>query len=149
MTDFAKYIDNPFAFFLERIMKMDIMEIAALLGKTLKEDDRLKALEAAKEAYTSNAELQKKLVEYEVQPRALQGEITKPERDTAFIDIIQNRIEQLYKEITEDADFVKLNEVQAEVNELMNAVNATITANITGEMPSSCTHNCSTCGGCH
>ena len=128
---------------------MDIMEIAALLGKTLKEDDRLKALEAAKEAYTSNAELQKKLVEYEVQPRALQGEITKPERDTAFIDIIQNRIEQLYKEITEDADFVKLNEVQAEVNELMNAVNATITANITGEMPSSCTHNCSTCGGCH
>lgn len=125
------------------------MEIAALLGKTLKEDDRLKALEAAKEAYTSNAELQKKLVEYEVQQRALQGEITKPERDTAFIDIIQNRIEQLYKEITEDADFVKLNEVQAEVNELMNAVNATITANITGEMPSSCTHNCSTCGGCH
>lgn len=128
---------------------MDIMEIAALLGKTLKEDDRLKALEAAKEAYTSNAELQKKLVEYEVQQRALQGEITKPERDTAFIDIIQNRIEQLYKEITEDPDFVKLNEVQAEVNELMNAVNATITANITGEMPSSCTHNCSTCGGCH
>lgn len=128
---------------------MDIMEIAALLGKTLKEDDRLKALEAAKEAYTSNAELQKKLVEYEVQQRALQGEITKPERDTAFIDIIQNRIEQLYKEITEDADFVKLNEVQAEVNELMNAVNATITANITGEMLSSCTHNCSTCGGCH
>ena len=125
------------------------MEIAALLGKTLKEDDRLKALEAAKEAYTSNAELQKKLVEYEVQQRALQGEITKPERDTAFIDIIQNRIEQLYKEITEDPDFVKLNEVQAEVNELMNAVNATITANITGEMPSSCTHNCSTCGGCH
>ena len=125
------------------------MEIAALLGKTLKEDDRLKALEAAKEAYTSNAELQKKLVEYEVQQRALQGEITKPERDTAFIDIIQNRIEQLYKEITEDPDFVKLNEVQTEVNELMNAVNATITANITGEMPSSCTHNCSTCGGCH
>ena len=87
---------------------MDIMEIAALLGKTLKEDDRLKALEAAKEAYTSNAELQKKLVEYEVQQRALQGEITKPERDTAFIDIIQNRIEQLYKEITEDAGKIKI-----------------------------------------
>ena len=32
---------------------------------------------------------------------------------------------------------------------LMNAVNATITSNITGELPSSCTHNCSTCGGCH
>ncbi len=128
---------------------MDIMELAALLGKTLKEDERLKALEEAKEAYTSNTELQKKLVEYEVQQTALQGEITKPERDTVFIEIIQNRIDQLYREITEDPAFIKLNEVQAEVNELMNAVNATITANITGETPSSCTHNCSTCSGCH
>ena len=125
---------------------MDIMELAALLGKTLKEDERLKALEEAKEAYTSNVELQKKLVEYEVQQTALQGEITKPERDTVFIEIIQNRIDQLYREITEDPTFIKLNEVQAEVNELMNAVNNTITFEITGELPS-CTHDCSTCGG--
>ena len=128
---------------------MEIMEIAALLGKTLKGDARLVRLEKAKNAYTSDAELQKKLLEYEVQQTALQGEITKPERDTAFIDIIQNRIDQLYKEITENPVFIQLNEVQAEVNELMNAVNATITANITGEQPSACTHNCSTCGGCH
>ena len=128
---------------------MEIMEIAALLGKTLKEDERLVRLEEAKNAYTSDAELQKKLLEYEVQQTALQGEITKPERDTAFIDIIQNRIDQLYKEITENPVFIQLNEVQAEVNELMNAVNATITANITGEQPGACTHNCSTCGGCH
>ena len=128
---------------------MDIMELAAQLGKTLKEDERLKALEVAKNEYTSNTELQKKLVEYEVQQKALQGEITKEERDTMFIEIIQKRIDELYREITSDPVFIKLNEVQAEVNELMNAVNATITANITGETPSSCTHNCSTCGGCH
>ena len=128
---------------------MDIMELAALLGKTLKEDERLVKLEEAKKEYTSDAELQKKLVEYEVQQRALQAEMTKPERDTMFIEIIQNRIDQLYKEITENPAFIKLSETQAEVNELMNSVNATITANITGETPSSCTHNCSTCGGCH
>jgi cell fate (sporulation/competence/biofilm development) regulator YmcA (YheA/YmcA/DUF963 family) len=128
---------------------MDIMELAAQLGKTLKEDERLKALEVAKEEYTSNVELQKKLVEYEVQQKALQGEITKEERDTIFIEIIQKRIDELYNQITTDPAFLKLNEAQAEVNELMNAVNATITANITGETPSSCTHNCSTCGGCH
>ena len=128
---------------------MDIMELAALLGKTLKEDERLKRLEEAKNEYTSDAELQKKLVEYEVQQRAIEAEITKPEKDSAFIEIIQNRIDQLYREITESPAFIKLSEVQAEVNELMNAVNATITANITGETPSSCTHNCSTCSGCH
>ena len=127
----------------------EIMELAAELGKMLREDERLKKLEEAKNAYTSDVELQKKLLEYEVQQKAMQNEITKPEKDTAFIDIIQNRIDVLYREITESPVFLKLNEVQAEVNELMNAVNATITANITGETPSSCTHNCSTCGGCH
>ena len=127
----------------------EIMELAAELGKKLRDDERLKRLEEAKNAYTSDVELQKKLLEYEVQQKAMQGEITKAEKDTVFIEIIQNRIDQLYREITESPAFIKLNEVQAEVNELMNAVNATITANITGETPSSCTHNCSTCGGCH
>ena len=127
----------------------EIMELAAELGKKLHDDERLIKLEEAKKEYTSDVELQKKLLEYEVQQKAMQGEITKPEKDTVFIEIIQNRIDQLYREITESPAFIKLNEVQAEVNELMNAVNATITANITGETPSSCTHNCSTCGGCH
>ena len=126
---------------------MDIMELAALLGKTLKEDERLIKLEEAKKEYTSDAELQKKLVEYEVQQKALQGEITREERDMLFIETIQKRIDQLYNDIMAHPVFVELNEAQADVNELMNAVNNTITYNITGEMPSSCTHDCSTCGG--
>ena len=125
----------------------DIFELAAELGKALKEDNRLVRLEEAKKAYENDKELQKYMVEYEVQQKALQGEITKDERDTMFIDIIQKRIDELYKIIMSHPVFVQLNEVQAEVNELMNAVNNTITYNITGEQPSSCTHNCSTCGG--
>ena len=128
---------------------MDIFELAAELGKALKADERLERLEAAKNAYVSDAELQKSLVEYEVQQKALQGEIVKDERDTVLIDLIQKRIDELYQFIMNHPKFIELSEVQAEVNELMNAVNATITANITGETPSSCTHNCSTCGGCH
>ncbi len=125
----------------------DIFALAAELGKALKEDDRLVRLEAAKKAYEEDRELQKCMVEYEVQQKALQGEITKEERDTMFIDIIQKRIDELYKTIMSHPVFIQLNEVQAEVNELMNAVNNTITYSITGEQPSSCTHNCSTCGG--
>ncbi|MGM9682933.1 MAG: YlbF family regulator [Eubacteriales bacterium] len=128
---------------------MEIFELAAQLGKALKEDSRLIALEDAKKKYESNTELQKRLVEYEVQQKAMQSEITKPERDTLFIDVIQKRIDELYSLITNDPDFIALNEIQAEVNELMNSVNSTITFNITGEEPSSCTHNCSSCGGCH
>ena len=128
---------------------MGIFELAAELGKALKADEKLVKLEEAKKAYEENKTLQRNLVEFEVQQKALQQEIAKEERDTVFIDVIQKRIDELYKMITEDAAFVALNDAQAEVNELMNSVNTTITYNITGEMPSSCTHDCSSCGGCH
>lgn len=129
--------------------QMGIFEIAELLGKTLKEDERLKRLAAAKKAYEEDVDLGKRLIEYGVQQKALEGEVVKPEKDTQFIDIIQSRIDTLYKEITESPVYNELTEAQEAVNELMNSVNTTISFNITGELPASCTHDCSTCGGCH
>jgi len=129
---------------------MEIFEIAAQLGKALKEDERLVRLENAKKAYKESPTLGKMMIEYEVQQKALENEVVKPEKDTHFIDIIQNRINELYRQIMEDPAFIELNEAQQVVNELMNSVNTTIMFNITGELPSDCTHNCSTCGGgCH
>ncbi len=132
----------------KEVNKMEIFELAAELGKALKADERLVKLEEAKKAYEENKTLQRNIVEFDVQQKALQQEMIKPEKDTVFIEVIQKRIDELYKMITEDADFVALNEAQAVVNELMNSVNSTITYNITGELPSSCTHDCSSCGGC-
>lgn len=126
---------------------MEIFEIAAQLGKALKEDERLVRLENAKNAYKENPDLGKMMIEYEVQQKALENEVVKPEKDTQFIDIIQNRINDLYRAIMDHPVFVELNEAQTVVNELMNTVNSTIMFNITGELPSDCTHNCSTCGG--
>lgn len=126
---------------------MTAFELAAQLGKALKEDEKLVRLANAKKAYEEDKELQKYMIEYEVQQKALQVEITRDERDTLFIDVIQKRIDELYKLIMEHSVFAELNEAQAEVNELMNAINNTISFEITGELPSSCTHNCSTCGG--
>ena len=128
---------------------MEIFEIAQLLGKTLKEDERLKRLEAAKKNYQENPDLGKMMIEYEVQQKALENEVVKPEKDNHFIDIINSRINELYQNITTHPAFIELNEAQNEVNDLMNSVNQTIMFNITGELPGDCTHNCSTCGGCH
>ena len=129
---------------------MGIFELAVELGKLLKEDDRLKALESARNAYETNAELQGLMSEYEVQQQMLQAEVGKAdERDMLFVETVQNRINELYKEIVNHPVFVELNRAQEEVTNLMNAVNNTITTQITGEEPSGCTHNCSTCSGCH
>ena len=128
---------------------MEIFELAAELGKKLKDDARLIALENAKNAYEEDPALQKSMLEYDVQQKAMQREVAKPDRDLHFIETIQVRIDELYKEIVENPVFAELNRAQAEVNDLMNAVNNTIMTQITGEEPSGCTHNCSTCGGCH
>ena len=127
---------------------MTIFELATELGKALKEDEKLVRLDNAKKAYENDNVIKKYMVEYEVQQKALQVELTKEERDTLFIDVIQKRIDELYTLIMEHPVFIELNEAQADVNELMNAVNNTISFAITGELPNSCTHNCSTCGGC-
>ena len=125
---------------------MTIFELAAELGRALKNDEKLIKLAEAKKKYEEEHELQKMLVEYEVQQKDLQVELTKEERDTMFIDVIQKRINDLYDAVMNHPVFIELNDAQAEVNELMNAVNNTITFEITGELPS-CTHDCSTCGG--
>ena len=128
---------------------MEIFELAAELGKKLKDDERLIALEKAKKDYEDNAQLKKYMIEYEVQQKAMQAEVARSDRDLQMIEAIQKRIDELYKLIAEHPVFLELNRVQAEVNDLMNRVNQTIMTQITGEEPSACTHNCATCGGCH
>lgn len=130
-------------------IKMEIFELAAELGKTLRADKRLVRLEEARKAYESDERVAKLATEYEVQQRAMQNEAMKEERDTALIDMISARIDALYEQIVSCETYKALEAAQNDVNELMNMVNSTITFHITGEEPSSCTHNCGSCGGCH
>ncbi len=124
---------------------MEIMELAALLGKTIKEDPRMVAMKEAEKAYEEDAKLRTLMVEYNAQSTALTEEYKKPEKDMEFIKRIETRINELYHEITENPKMIAYQQAQAVINDLMNEVNAEISFNITGERP--CTHDCSTCGG--
>lgn len=128
---------------------MEIFELAAALGNKLKEDERLVALEQAKKDYEEDALLKQYMTEYAVQEKAMQAAVASEERDLHLIEAVQGRIDTLYRQISEHPVFVRLNTAQTAVNELMNAVNNTIMTQITGEEPGGCTHNCSTCSGCH
>jgi cell fate (sporulation/competence/biofilm development) regulator YlbF (YheA/YmcA/DUF963 family) len=128
---------------------MDIFEMASALGDALKQDEKLVALEAARKNYMEDRQLQALVIEYEVQQTAMQKEASRGEDyDTHLIDMIQNRINELYEAITKNETYLALEKAQDEVNALMNKVNGIITARITGQEPG-CTHNCATCGGCH
>ncbi|MBQ9780475.1 MAG: YlbF family regulator [Clostridia bacterium] len=127
----------------------NVFELAIILGKALKEDPRLVKMEECRKAYEEDPELSRLMTEYNVQQKAIENLASAEEFDAQLIQSIQDRINELYEQITVNPVFVALNEAQEAVNELMNAVNNTITFAITGEMPSNCTHDCSTCGGCH
>lgn len=132
-----------------RLDPSNVFEMAMVLGKALKKDPHLVRMEQAKQAYEADAELSRMLTEYDVQRKAIEQVAGDADYDPELVGQIQHRIDELYEDISANETFKELNEAQAAVNNLMNAVNSTIMFAITGEMPSGCTHDCSSCGGCH
>ena len=126
-----------------------IIELAQMLGLEIAASSEMKKLAEAKDAFESSAELQNKMSEYETDRVLLTQEYSKEEADEKLIADLHARIDELAAEITSDSLYIAFTQAQAEVNALMNEVNEEIKFCITGERPSDCTHDCSTCKGCH
>ena len=62
---------------------------------------------------------------------------------------VNDRINELYDFIVNHKVFKQFGEAESNLNELIKNINRTIVAQITGETAADCTHDCSTCGGCH
>ena len=126
---------------------MSVYSLAAELGKAIKADERMIRMENAKAAYEKSEKINNLMMEYGIQQQALTAMGDSEEIDTEAITRIQDRIDEIYAEITTDPIFKELEEAQNAVNELMESVNNTIMFNATGKTP--CTHDCSSCSGCH
>lgn len=129
--------------------KDQILELAAQIGKEVKESELMKAYEIAEAAYTADTALQDKIREYSVQQQLLAEENTKSAPNAFIVENIQKRLGALYGEITASKTFVEFSEKQDQVRELLTQINNVMMQQVTGEDPSACTHDCSTCGGCH
>ncbi len=127
-----------------------IIELAHQLGMEIAISDEIKNLEAAKAAYDADTELQAKMAEYETHRRLLGEEFAKSsdEVDQIAVANIRARIEELTREISSNPIYITFANAQGALNRLMADVNAEIKFCITGERDN-CTHDCSTCSGCH
>lgn len=127
-----------------------VIELAHKLGEEIAKSDEIKNLEAAKAAFDKDEDLQAKMREYETERVLLAQEFSKePDKaDAIAISNLKARLEELSREINANPLYTTFANAQKAINELMNSVNAEIKFCITGERPSSCTHDCSTCGGC-
>ena len=127
-----------------------VIELAHMLGEEIAKSEEIKNLEAAKAAFDKDTELQSKMKEYETERILLAQEFSKePDKaDQIAISNLKARLEELSREINSNSLYTDFANAQKAMNELMNSVNAEIKFCITGERPSTCTHDCSTCGGC-
>ena len=135
---------------IERDEKMTkIIELAHALGEEISRSEEIKNLERAKAVFDSDAELQEKMREYDTERMLLGQEFAKDNgADQKVISQLKERLEELSRIITANANYTEFANAQKAMNDLMNSVNAEIKFCITGERPSECTHDCSTCKGC-
>jgi cell fate (sporulation/competence/biofilm development) regulator YlbF (YheA/YmcA/DUF963 family) len=128
-----------------------IIELANALGMEIAKSDEIKNLEATKAAFESDTSLSEKMKEYEAERLLLGQEFAKSteEADERAIANLRARIEELSREISQNPLYIAFSEAQNAMNNLMASVNAEIKFCITGERPVECTHDCSTCSGCH
>ena len=120
------------------------------LKEALAASDELKAYNAAKEAYDADEELNKLINEYNVQAAILEQEGRKPEaeRDTQLVESISARLRECYDTISENKSLAAMREAEAALSEIVSAINDAVRFTIEPEQ-ANCTHDCSTCGGCH
>ena len=125
---------------------MTILEKAHELGELIKESEEMKAMDIADEIQKNDEEAQKKLAEFNMKrmniARDLQaGKIKQAE------GIIKNN--EAFLELVEGNEAIR-NYVEAKkaFDNLVGEVNKILNYYITGQDPE-CTHDCSTCGGCH
>ena len=124
----------------------NIYEVARYLGQLLKEEPEMVELEAAKDEYNRDPEVGELMTEYGVLQQALAELYSSDDQDKNAADTITARINEIYAQITNSPAYKKYEAAQDKVNLLMDKVNGVIQTEITG---GGCTHDCSTCGGCH
>ncbi len=127
-----------------------IIELAHQLGIEIANSEEIKVLNSTKEAFDSDSDLQALMSEYEAHRILLGQEFSKDssEADEKAIADIRARIEELTKIISANPIYSRFADAQTAMNKLMADVNAEIKFCITGERDN-CTHDCSTCSGCH
>ncbi len=125
---------------------MTLLEKAHELGEMIQESPEMKALKAAEAAQESDSEAQELLKAFNLKRmnlvRDMQAEkITREEATKLNSDAFSEMVES-------SATIKAYVEAKKDFDAVVQQINGIINFYITGQDPN-CTHDCSTCGGCH
>ena len=125
---------------------MDIFEKTQELGKMIQETEEMKRMMAADAAQQADAEAQELLKEFNLQRMNLARDMQE-EKITQEEAIKKNN--QAFADMMEKSEVIKeYVESKKAFDAVIGKINGILNFYITGQDPN-CTHNCSTCGGCH
>ncbi len=127
----------------------EIIEKTKELGALLQQSEQVRKYTAAKADFDSDEKIQKLVREYNLHRMTMMSLTQAETQDPERIREAEERVGALYAEIMKNEKMQVMQEREKAVEELMNQINGVISYYITGEAPSGCTHDCSTCGGCH
>lgn len=126
---------------------MTIFEKTRELGEMIQNTEEFKNLKAAEAAQAEDENAKTLLMEFNLRRMNLgrdiqEGKITEAEA------IEQNN--KSFDELLEKSEVIK-NYVTAQqkLDKIVTDINNILTYYITGQTPGACTHDCSSCGGCH
>lgn len=125
---------------------MTIMEKAHELGEMIKNSPEMAAMDKADEAQQNDETAQTLLSEYNMKRMNLARDMQAGKIQQAEA-IVKNN--EAFSEMVEKSKTIKeYVEAKKNFDNLVQEVNKIINYYITGQDPN-CTHDCSTCGGCH
>ncbi len=127
------------------------------LGKEIQKDPRFEALQKAAGVNDADEALQKQMQELQLLTLKYQQETGKgDEADKDRIAQLQEDYQKQYEEIMQNENMKNYSAAAAQMEEMAQYISQMIGLFFDGQDPETCeipaadcTHNCSTCGGCH
>ncbi len=127
------------------------------LGKEIQKDPRFAALQAAAAVNDADESLQSQMQELQLLSLKYQQEAGKgDDADKSRIAELQEQYQKLYEEIMQNSNMQKYSEAASEMEGMAQYISKMIGLFFDGQdpetceiPPETCTHDCSTCGGCH
>lgn len=123
--------------------------MAAILGQRIRSSEAGQRLENAAKAYAEDPELRSAFTEYQVQQKVLEEQGKLKVKDEALITSIDRRLNEIYDQIVANDIYKEYEDAQEAYNNLISNLIGEVVRQANGEQDGGCTHDCSTCGGCH
>ena len=126
---------------------MEILELAHELGKMIAESEEMVKMHAAEEAQANDEASREALQAFNLKRMNLARDMQ--EKKISHEEAVKQNTEAFQQLMDENELIRAYVEAKKAFDEMVGNINGVLNFYITGQEPGGCTHDCSSCGGCH